>query len=91
MPARGGAGHSGAPASTSEPLMVFNLPAPLNDRHRPRLERVFIGWALVVVISLLSFYVHLLNSAVARGEQLRLERCAQRAATLGTPSAACPR
>lgn len=47
------------------------------QRRRPSPNRPLVGWAVVMVLALFSFYVHVLQEQVLRGEQ---EKQAQRQA-----------
>jgi len=66
--------------------MTMNSPSTPCVRF-PNARRGFLAWAAVVAMSLLAFYVHLLNASVARGERLRIERCS---ASTPSPAAASP-
>jgi hypothetical protein len=55
--------------------MKLNHIVPSAFWNRSKAERLFIVWASIVVVSLLSFYVRLLDEAVVRGERFRNGPC----------------
>lgn len=61
---------------------------PVTDASRqapqPLWRQPVLLWALVMIVAMLSFYVHLLNEQVQRGDSLRQ---AQRLASDGKPTA----
>jgi hypothetical protein len=61
--------------------MPSKLPFP------PRRRRLMMIGAVAVFVTLLSSYVQLLHAAVARGERLQLQRCAQ-AKAVASPACA---
>ena len=54
-------------------MNILRLPMPARRQALPAVDGAVLGWAAVVAIALLAFFVHVLHEQVQRGATLRAQ------------------